>query len=344
MNCRKGSILILVLFVMVVLSMVAVSFSYRTGLETRLVRHQSVMTRLRMHASSAVAIALAQLMANMNDFDHSAETWHSHQPLNVERWLPEWSQDETGSPPAYVTDYQVIDEEGKLNLLFASSEALEALGMSSGRIASLFDWMDVDDIAQAEGAEDGYYQHLSNPYRCKNAPLEFLNELLLIRGFDFASYLGDDRDRGKRLSPSEADGLATDSSDGGDGELRPGWVDLFTCKGDGKINLNTAPAAVLDTLPLSPEAVGQIVGFRAFDETSSGVLEDHAFRSETDIDQLQGLTEADRDMLKLVGRFRSQHFRILVQSRYLPMQLEYRLDALVRMGGKRPEILQWKVW
>lgn len=60
--------------------------------------------------------------------------------------------------------------------------------------ASLIDWLDTGDDPYAEirtdeqslpvsGAEDVYYQSLSPAYRCKNGPLETLQELTLIKGF-----------------------------------------------------------------------------------------------------------------------------------------------------------------
>jgi len=340
---RKGSILILILFVMVVLSMAAVSFAYRAGLERRLSTHGAVNARLRAHATSAVAIALARLAENVNEFDHLAEPWHTHEPLAAEGWLPEWSAGGDGSPPEFVTDYQVIDEEGKLNVLFASSEALEGLALSAEQIACLFDWMDQDDVVQAGGAEEDYYQKAAIPYLCKDSPLESLEELLLIRGFGPSDYYGEDADHDRVLDPCEDDGPASEPLDDADGSLRLGLVDLLTCVGDGRINLNTAPAVVLETLPLSDGAVDQIIGFRDFDENSSGELEDHVFRSAEDIAALQGLTSADRSVLSAMGRFRSEHFRIFVQSRHLKTGLSYCLEILVRMAGKRPELLQWKV-
>ena len=341
MHYSKASILILVLFVMVVLSMVALSFAYRAGLESRLVAHRAVMTRLRAHAFSAAAIAMARLVENSNDFDHPAEPWCPHQPLATEGWLPDWSEDQARRRADFVTDYRVIDEDGKLNVLFASSEALEGLGMSVEQVAGLFDWMDADDIPRSEGAEADYYRLLPNPYRCKNKPLEFLEELLLIRGFGATDYYGEHYDRQMRTYEDEY--TRGSSSETGYGTVPIGWVRLLTCVGDGRINLNTAPVAVLDTLPLSEGAVDQITGFRDFDENSSGRLEDHAFRSDGDVDQLQGLTEIDKDVLRLVGKFSSEYFRILVHSRHLKTGLEYRLEALVRMRGNRPEILRWKV-
>ena len=72
-------------------------------------------------------------------------------------------------------------------------------------------------------------------------------------------------------------------------------------------------------------------------------MADHVFRSPTDIDQLQGLSDTDRDVLKAVAAFRSTHFRVFVRSRHLRTGLEYRLEVAVRVAGDKPEILQWKI-
>ena len=343
MGGRRGSILVLVLFVMTVLSLVAVSFAYRASLMARTVQHRLVMTRLRAHAASAVSIAVGRLGENVNDFDHRAEAWHTHRHLATEDWLPEWSASDHGQPSAFMTEYSVIDEESKLRAASASSEALERLGMSAGQIASLFDWMDGDDAARAEGAENEYYLTLAVPYRCKNAPLELLDELLLVRGFGVEDYLGEDRNHNRMLDPSENDGGVLYPPDDADGRLRQGWADLLTCYGDGRINLNTAPRLVLETLPLSGRAVDQIIGYRAFDQDSSGDLEDHVFKSTSDIDQLQGLEEWDRHLLAHIATYRSEFFRVFALSTHAPTGLTYRVQAVVRMSGDLPQILHWKV-
>jgi len=341
--CRsRGSALVLVLFVMTVLALTGVSFTYWTALRSRSARDGAVVVQLRAHASSGAAVAIGRLMEDTNDFDHPAEAWHTHRPPGVEGWLEEWSPTRPGDTPDFITDYQVIDEEGKLHVLYASSEALENLGMSEEQIASLLDWMDADDIARSEGAEDAYYAARATPHFCKNAPLEMLDELLMVRGFSRADYAGEDLNRNRILDPGEDDGSLSEPPDDADGRLRLGWVDLLTCVGDGRINLNTAPEAVLRVLPISEQAVDQIVGFRAFDAGSSGALEDHVFRSEPDIEQLQGLTETDVLVLKQVAAFKSRHFRIFVQSTHVPTGLRYHLEVLVRLQDGKPEILQWK--
>ncbi|HET6429936.1 MAG TPA: hypothetical protein VM389_11065 [Phycisphaerae bacterium] len=343
---RRGSLLVAVLFVMSVLSLAAVSFAYRSALCRRSVRDRCLIRQLRLQAESAARIALARLAEDVNDFDHPAEPWRMHGALAAEDWLAAWGPDDSGwaSGGRFEADYVVIDEEGKLNVRYASGEDLRKLGMTPGAIAGLFDWIDGDDATASEGAETPYYLGRSPPYRCKNAPLELLEELVLIRGFSPSDYWEEDADHDGVLDPNENDGGLSAPDDDADGRLRQGWVDLLTCAGDGRINLNSAPPAVLETLPLSDGAVRQIVGFRAFDERSSGQLTDHAFRSAEDIDQLQGLTDADREVLKRAGKFRSEFFRIFVRTRHVMTDLHVELEVLARRaegGSGPPEILLW---
>jgi len=339
---RRASILILVLFLMSILALVAVSFAYRVALKSRNVRDEVIMIQLKEQAASAVAIAIGRLKENTNEYDHPAEPWHSHKTLALEDWLKEWNGDEKNQEPVFVTDYQVIDEESKYPLANASSETLEKLGMSKVQIAGLFDWIDKDDIQQSEGAEHDYYSGQSNSYFCKNALPDRLEELLLIRGFSAADYLGEDANHNGILDTNENDGALSYPPDDADGKLRLGWVDLLTCVGNDRININTAPQIVLECLPITANAVSQITGYREFDESSSGDLKDHVFTCEDDIDQLQGLSDIDREVLKNTVTFKSSYFRIFVQSVHLPTGLRFHLQVLVRMNDTKPEILQWK--
>src|SRR5947207_2464686 len=47
---------------------------------------------------------------------------------------------------------------------------------------SILDWIDPDEDTRSNGAENDYYSTLSSPYRCKNGPLDTLEELLLVKG------------------------------------------------------------------------------------------------------------------------------------------------------------------
>jgi len=328
------------MFVLVVLSLVALSFTYRTGLVTRMARHEVIKIKLEALSRSAASLALAELGRNTNDFDHPAETWSGHGPLTGQDGLSEWSAPETADEPEYITEYQVVDEDGKLNVMFASSEAMQKLGLTTDQIDSIFDWMDEDPVARAEGAEDEYYQALGNPYRTKNGGLEVLEELLLIKGVSGAAYFGDKLNLNRGLNRRGDSGFENVLSDGGD--LQSGLINNFTAVGDGKINLNTAPQAVLETLPISKEAVSQIIGYRAFDHDSRGRLEDHVFRSAEDIDQLQGLNDSDREILLETTKFTSTYYRIHIQSLHLSTGLHYEILVLVLLSDQGIEVIQWR--
>jgi general secretion pathway protein K len=100
-----------------------------------------------------------------------------------------------------------------------------------GLAAALIDWIDRDDevtclaFVQQDnlGAENDYYQTRSPPYPCRNGPVSAVEELSAVRG----------------MTPE----VFT--------RLRP----LVTCVGDGKIDLNAAPKAVLQSLSEQMDAV-----------------------------------------------------------------------------------------
>lgn len=110
----------------------------------------------------------------------------------------EWAQ--TGIPLPIDGTFAFIsiaDEAGKVNLnelvtgrgyandrqveLF--SRLLDRLDLDPGLAGALLDWLDENADPSSGGAEDGYYRSLTPPYAAKNARLDSLDELALVRGF-----------------------------------------------------------------------------------------------------------------------------------------------------------------
>jgi general secretion pathway protein K len=90
-------------------------------------------------------------------------------------------------------------------------------------VSAIKDWIDEDDDPTGfGGAENSYYQTLDIPYSCKNAPVEFLEELLLVRGITKELFYGT--------------------------KERPGIVSFLSPYGDGRINISTADSPVLRAL------------------------------------------------------------------------------------------------
>ncbi len=47
---------------------------------------------------------------------------------------------------------------------------------------SILDWIDTNDLTHINGAEDGYYGSLPDPYKTKDAPFQSIEEMTLVRG------------------------------------------------------------------------------------------------------------------------------------------------------------------
>jgi len=143
-------------------------------------------------------------------------------------------------------DEWIVNEEQKkiwITLLSSVEFGLdedEALNI----IEAIIDWIDEDDEPRGfGGAESSYYQGLDTPYKPRNGPMEFIEELLLVKGITDELYLGT--------------------------EEAPGLGNLVTPYGrDGKININTAHAFVLGALSdqIDQDMIDGMVDFRDNDE------------------------------------------------------------------------------
>ncbi len=87
---------------------------------------------------------------------------------------------------------EILDAGARLNLNTASRESLLLLpGVTDELADSLIDWRDADDTPGASGAESDVYQGYPRPYLAKNAPLDTVDELLMIQGFTPDLVFGD---------------------------------------------------------------------------------------------------------------------------------------------------------
>ena len=143
-------------------------------------------------------------------------------------------------------DAQVMVLERFLTLA-APEDKPEDAGSAVEIINALKDWLDSKDddaITGLTGAETNYYESLDVPYACANGPFLYVSELFLVKGVVDAV-----------LSPSYI-------SQGQDESAQAGARDMFTVYGlsddqdsaenrlsfTGKVNINTAPVAVLAAL------------------------------------------------------------------------------------------------
>jgi general secretion pathway protein K len=112
-------------------------------------------------------------------------------------------------------------------------------------VDSLVDWLDADDRESDYGAEESYYNSLDIAHSCRNGPVQYPEELLLIRGITPELLFGD----------GEKEAL----------------LDYLNIHGeDGKININTAPKLLVQSFDatLAEEIVVRFDEYRRNEENA----------------------------------------------------------------------------
>jgi general secretion pathway protein K len=114
-------------------------------------------------------------------------------------------------------------------------DLFQRLGVDPTLVGALIDWIDVDDIPTGVGgAESSYYRGLEKPYTARNGPMETIAELRLIKGFTDEVLL--------KLGARRVGGIVDPASN-----LYLTAVPLPQ-GGSWRVNLNTAPVAILNSL------------------------------------------------------------------------------------------------
>lgn len=291
---RGGFVIIAVLMVITVLSLAAYQYSALMDAEVMASERIRKTTEAKGLADSGVANAMALVadpdafegVLNSNPFDNAG----SFQAVMVSegqsaRSLGRFSvvsldfanEGALGSVPLR---YGMSDEAAKLNInaLFALDrsgkvlhDALMKLPDMNEDIAwSIVDWIDPDEEPNPGGAETEYYGARQPTYQSKSAPLDTLEELLLVKGVTPSLLFGTDRNRNGKLDPGEDDGMG----------FSAGWAAYLTvysrdpnvdAEGLPRVNLNGNDLTKLQSdliAAVGPDVATYILGYRLFGRAS----------------------------------------------------------------------------
>ncbi len=111
----------------------------------------------------------------------------------------QWHREELWGAPVWV---RITDESGKIPINLVTQGLLQQILANLGLdidqadeiTAGILDWRDEDDEVRVNGAETDYYLERARPYAAKNAPLDSLEELLLVKGVTWELYHGESED------------------------------------------------------------------------------------------------------------------------------------------------------
>ena len=343
---RKGSALILVLLVIVMLSMLVGSFGFEAHLEGRYAAYARDRVKATQIAQSGMVLA-EMLMARQAGAASAT-------PSEEDRWFDaierlRFGQSVEGLVEPLGDGFIILDimpEPGRLNVNLLTADDWETLLGNIGVpeiyrqeiIDPIMDWLDSDDLSNPKGAEtEDYYSRLDPPYRAKNGALDTVRELLLVKGFseplltggifDPLSVDGDPA----LVSPARIKSISFDDDEAP--IYIAGIEHMLTTYGDGKINIQSAPYDVLRTLP----NVDEILAYAIMEEREA-VLNDepNPFRNVQDLfSRIDGLDPAIADRVTV----NSQYYRVTATGRV--GKVERRIWCIAFHDGEALRYLRW---
>lgn len=327
---KGGSILVLALWMISIISIFALSSGYQARQKAELADRIDRRNWLNGLAETGIYQAILKIKQKKE----TAAAYHSlNDPFTNDR--PSFKNKHLGQGAFTVSyDYRdpddgsikirygAQDEEQKINFNTAKPEIMSRLiQMISGmdedgadEIAySIVDWRDENSTSSHPkyGAEDDYYEDLDVPYESKDFNLESIDELLLIRG----------------MTPELFE------------KIKP-YVTVF---GDGTININTTSKEVLLVLGMNESLADKILSFRKGLDREEGTDDDRVFMNSKDIadqlNQVHSISSGDVSLISQLianDQLNVSSSLFMIQSRGEISQKKQALDmiAIADLDGK----------
>lgn len=312
----QGTILIITLWVLTVLSSIAISVTYRMRIELKLAGNQLNSDKVFFTAKSGIMQALNVLNQDTtNSYDILSEAWSNHKAeLHGINLFRDIAVGEGRFSVSYVYEkdvvtggqeifYGMVDEERKINVNNATQNVLEFLpGMSRETALSIRAWRgDLDVPADILLNEDVYYKGLEKSYERKGKPFDCIEELSLVRGLTKELVIGRDMDRDGLIDVNEQ-----------------GLVKYLTVYGDdSRININTAGTTVLRAVLGAGDLRDKIIRFRLGPDELLGTGDDGIFEDENKIaEKLNSLAPGEENLINQVVP------QLKISSRYYTARVE----------------------
>jgi len=326
----RGVALLMVLWIIAILSVVVLEFSFAMRTEVRITQNYQQQLQLYAAAQGSVQRAIAELI-----FKHDPRIQQLRKSAKEEEIPPE-NKDWVTDGREYRVSFEgveagvrVVGEAGKVNINRVSDGALRkimtALGLEGEArdivVDSILDWRDPDDFIRVNGAENEYYQSLKEPYDCKNGSFDSVEELLLVRGVTPEMYYGKKKKKGEE-----------DKDEGA------GLKDIFSIYATGEqVDINSASLPVLRVVLGLPAEVCRLL-IRAREEKGFENFQDLLLR----VPELSPFS-AELQRLVLFGGV-NPYYTIEARGRKKETGSVRGIRAVVKVDpreGDRYKIIQW---
>jgi type II secretory pathway component PulK len=248
-----GYVLIIVLLVVSLLVSVSSEFLITAQINVHYIRKFSEKLKAYTIARAGLNIAAAVLDADKKGVSAGMLQGLSTN-TNTDSYSDLWAVDfpELPMEDGYLM-IRIYDESAKINLSILANEVVDRtpyyaitqrfflnMGLPMDMADALIDWVDIDDARFPYGAESAdYYMTLPSPYRAKNAEMDSIQEMLMVKNITPEVYYG----LGEPLQKES--GLVDDNR----GSRRPDTADLLKAlPGEGKAASGKRTAADIKDL------------------------------------------------------------------------------------------------
>jgi general secretion pathway protein K len=315
---QKGFVLITLLVVISLLFPIVIAFYSKTQINLlQASNFRDTIQAVRMARSGVEAVS-AVLRADNDTYDGMTDKWALAFPALI-----------IGDEKIDIT---VTDEDSKLNInMLVGTEGqvneefaarlrglIRRIGGKEDVVNALIDWIDPDDvIGEPGGAEDEHYKELG--YGPKNGPVDSLDELRMIKGFDEDLLVG------------------------------RGLLKLLTvAPTDGKLNINTAPAELLRELG-STEGTTDKSGksIKAQEGLRDGLVEEivkyrerEPFTAVADMANAIGVTQAQAKMIEPLVKVNSSFFSVTIKGKVGKVRKD--VTAVLKRENKAITVISWR--
>ncbi|MBI2885561.1 MAG: general secretion pathway protein GspK [Candidatus Omnitrophica bacterium] len=313
-GARSGSLLLITLWLVVVLSVLAVTIARYLSVDVRLTKYRLSQAQASLLARSGITVALQRLMDDATPGRPAADA-------------VDWLGDDWAAPPEAAPDnpaqrvvqlpagtgsmastltVRMSDEERKINLNTAEPETLARLGVPEALAAAILDYRDPPDATETAS--------VGPPYVPKDAPFAAPEEL--------------------REIPGMTDEMFQALQQAASPWLEPGSL----------VNINTAGREALRAVGLSPALIEAVMSFRGRGHYFLRLAPDVA----TDDPSVPApFDPGDSEFQNVRAKFGVTSKTFLVVAEGLvegPVPARARVEAVVRRGaeGMRPTVLAWR--
>jgi len=328
-GCRAGSALVVVLWVLVILSLMVSGLAFNMQVEAAI--SSQFRKRLQAEYLARGGVELARyILAHLDDVSGEEEFPEGENgdlflaALHISRGIGvSGLKRKLGNGQVTI---EVLPEEARRNVNQLTDEDWEEI-LDQGNVpqekwAELIDcfrdWVDPNDEHRLNGAESDDPFYRERGYECKNAPLDTVDELLLIKGFTPRILYG---------GPAEEEGEPP----------YPGIAQWLTVWGDGRVNVNTASREVLLTLPEIDEiAVDAIMEGRLGPDGEAGTRDD-GFKSVDEVIAAAGLPQSAARRITVSSR---RYLRVVSTGQVGDLAVV--IWCVLKCEGQRVQVVFWR--